>query len=199
MRIIFYGHFLISFKDANILYLDGVKGSLGMQIGLLSKKKSKEHEDLQLREGPNVMADIKKTQEEIDVLLEQEDLRWKQRAKQSWLHRGDRNTKLYHAWPNQRRKMNRIVQIMDESESNHKEPWEIGEAFIQFYQSLFSTSRSEGIEDCVSLVEAQVTEDMNGQLTKVFLVEEISIALITNTTTQSASTRWFCSMFLPKV
>lgn len=100
------------------------------------------------------MADIKKIQEEIDVLLEQEDLRRKQRAKQSWLQHGDRNTKFYHAWPNQRRKMNLIVQIMDESESIHKEPGEIGQAFIQFYQSLFFTSRPEGIEDCVSSVEA---------------------------------------------
>lgn len=67
--------------------------------------------------------------------------------------------------------MNWIVQIMDESESIHKKPGEIGQAFIQFYQCLFSTSRPEGIEDCVSSVEARVTEDMNEQLTKGFSVE----------------------------
>ena len=44
-----------------------------------------EHVDLMLR-----------LQNEIEQSLEEEDLKWKQRAKQHWLKMGDQNTKFYH-------------------------------------------------------------------------------------------------------
>jgi hypothetical protein len=59
-------------------------------------------EALQREEGPWEVAEIKILQQEIDVLLEQEDLKWKQRAKINWYDKGDRNTSYYHAWANQR-------------------------------------------------------------------------------------------------
>lgn len=43
---------------------------------------------------------IKQLQKEVDGLLEEEDVRWKQRAKQTWLKDGDRNNKFYHMCAN---------------------------------------------------------------------------------------------------
>jgi hypothetical protein len=54
------------------------------------KKKTKLLEILQRNEGPEVWEDIKKLQTEIEVLLEHEDCKWKQRAKQNWYQHGDR-------------------------------------------------------------------------------------------------------------
>jgi len=51
--------------------------------------------------------------EELNVLLEQEDLKWRQRAKEDWLRLGDKNTKFFHACANQCSKKKTIQQIVD--------------------------------------------------------------------------------------
>jgi hypothetical protein len=56
------------------------------------KKKTKMLIKLQEKKSPAVIPEIKRLQEEIDGILEREDIRWKQRAKQNWYREGDRNT-----------------------------------------------------------------------------------------------------------
>jgi hypothetical protein len=46
--------------------------------------------------GSNLAA-IQRLQKEIDFILEQEDIKWKQRAKQNWYQKGD-HTHFFHAW-----------------------------------------------------------------------------------------------------
>lgn len=43
-------------------------------------------------------------------------MKWKQRAKQNWYQRGDRNMPFFHAWTSHRKKINQIRVITDEEE-----------------------------------------------------------------------------------
>lgn len=54
-------------------------------------------------EGSNIEA-INLLQEEVNVLIELEDLKWRQKSKQEWLLHCDKNSKFFHACVNQHRK-----------------------------------------------------------------------------------------------
>lgn len=80
----------------------------------LSNKKLKELTELQQTEGPTNVAVMRTLQNELHVMMEQEDLKWRQRAKDTWLKHDDRNTKYFHACANQQKKGNLLLNILDE-------------------------------------------------------------------------------------
>jgi wobble nucleotide-excising tRNase len=79
----------------------------------LIKTKTKEFEVLQEGADGHNQEEEKALREEINGLLEQEELKWKQRAKEEWLKSRNRNTKYFHAYATQRRRRNTIDQILD--------------------------------------------------------------------------------------
>lgn len=77
------------------------------------KEKIEELRRLQEAERPNNVEVIKNLQQELSYLLEQEDMRWRQRTKSNWYKLGDRNTRYFHLCANQRKKRNFISQVRD--------------------------------------------------------------------------------------
>lgn len=69
------------------------------------KEMTKQLIELQKREGNVNQVAIKQLQLDIDILMELEDIKWKQRVKQNWYQYGDRNTPFFHAWTNHRRRI----------------------------------------------------------------------------------------------
>ncbi|XP_042972839.1 uncharacterized protein LOC122304645 [Carya illinoinensis] len=110
-----------------------------------------------------IISNLKK---DIDNLLEEEDLKWKQRAKQQWLKEGDRNTSFFHKCANQRRKVNTIQKIMDENESPASTPKEVSQVFQGYFQNLFTSSKPENIEACTRHLQSPITNLMNDSLTR---------------------------------
>jgi hypothetical protein len=65
-------------------------------------EKTKLLQEIQGQEGVLDAVVMKKLKNEITVLKDQEDLIWRQRAKEDWLRYGDKNTKFFHASTKQR-------------------------------------------------------------------------------------------------
>lgn len=102
----------------------------------------------------------------MGFLLEQEDTKWRQRAKRSWYCLGDRNTKYFHICASQRKKKNYIKVVRDNSNSLKEDPMEIAAAFKQHFENVFSLSNPSeaSIERCLGNIQGRVSESMNAQL-----------------------------------
>jgi hypothetical protein len=109
--------------------------------------------------------------------MNQEDMKWKQRAKQNWYLYGDCNTPFFHAWANHRRRINHIRSVVDEEGREWKEKKEIPKVFTEFYQKLFSMEGTLGVEECLESLEHRVSPTMNEALLKEFTMEEVDITL----------------------
>ncbi|KAJ0096620.1 hypothetical protein Patl1_27306 [Pistacia atlantica] len=108
--------------------------------------------------------ELQQLKQEIDGLLEEDDIKWKQRAKQQWLKDGDRNTKFFHLCANQRRKSNVIKQISNDDGRLANKPEEVSNLFQVFFQALFSSLMPERLEDCNRVVKSVITPEMNSDL-----------------------------------
>jgi predicted metal-dependent hydrolase len=141
------------------------------------ENKTRELESMQAGEGPSDLKAEKELKEEIQMLLEQQELKWKQRAKEVWLQKRDRNTKFFHASALQRRWGNRIAGVQDAVGRDCNTQEEIDEAFVSYYQSLFNSRGVRQAEQCTSAVQEKVTDSMRDGLLADFTREEIHEAL----------------------
>jgi hypothetical protein len=116
-------------------------------------------------------------EKDLKIYMEQEEIKWRQRAKMDWLKNGDRNSKFFHACASQRQKINKIEQVRDEN----GEVWEtqegIGEAFENYFSQLFTAGGIVNYGDCFEGVEVRVSEAMNESLMRPFTAEEVRSAL----------------------
>ena len=123
------------------------------------------------------MDEYKKVHLDLAVMQEDEDLRWRQHAKEEWLKFGDQNSKFFHASANQKRKANIIAQISDEVEQVWTSPDDIGAAFVGYFQRLFTTEAPTNMQKVLSVVKRKVTPAMNNFLLREFTGEEVNEAL----------------------
>lgn len=54
---------------------------------------------------------------------------------------------------------------------------DIAKAFVDYFQSLFSSNDPTGIQDCLSVISPKVSSDINDSLIRPFVLEEIDTAL----------------------
>ncbi|KAG7964428.1 hypothetical protein I3843_09G170100 [Carya illinoinensis] len=104
---------LLRHKLANCaLALKQWNSSRKREASATMKQKMNRIATIQEEEGGDQVHKLKVLQREVEHQLEEEELKWRQRAKQHWLKNGDRNTQFYHMHANQRRKTNTISQIL---------------------------------------------------------------------------------------
>ncbi|KAJ0017174.1 hypothetical protein Pint_11951 [Pistacia integerrima] len=142
--------------------------------------------------------ELQQLKQEIDGLLEEDYIKWKQRAKQQWLKDGDRNTKFFHLCANQHRKSNVIKQISSDDGRFANKPEEVSNLFQLFFQSLFSSSMPERIEDCIRVVKPVITPKMNSDLVKQISNEEVEKAVFNMNGLGSPGPDGFLAIFYQK-
>ena len=110
-------------------------------------------------------------------LVENEEIIWRQRSKCLWLKKGDRNTKYFHAMASSRRRNNLILKVRDERNIWQMQEERIVAVFLEYFNSIFTTSTPTEMKYIFEKVEGRITEDMNGMLMKEFTKEEVRSTL----------------------
>lgn len=85
------------------------------------------------------MVDLeRKLQIELEGVLDNEELIWKQKSRSDWLSYGDHNTNYFHSFANCRRKVNHIYSLkLDDGQWCHDEE-RIKNVMVEFYRHLYT-------------------------------------------------------------
>jgi hypothetical protein len=110
-------------------------------------------------------------------LEDQHSLYWQQRAHANWLKYGDHNTKYFHAFASERKKMNVIRSLKREGGGVVEGEEELGPFITNHYKSLFMSSVGPTNDALLQHVTSSVTEGMNTMLLRVYTVQEVNEAL----------------------
>ncbi|XP_042939392.1 uncharacterized protein LOC122274417 [Carya illinoinensis] len=112
---------------------------------------------LQERNTGQLTKEIKQAQQEVNKLLEAENIKWKQKAKQRWLAERDRNTKYFHQCASDRRKSNVVRKLLDSNGQAVSSKEGICALFQEYFTEIFTSSNPSNPEACIASMEARVT------------------------------------------
>lgn len=122
---------------------------------------------------------IKRLEKQIDNMLLDEEVYWKQRSRVDWLLEGDRNTKFFHAKATARKRKNKIEGVLDQNGNWSIEAEEIERRFCEHFAELFTTTNPsrQQRESALINMPKKLTTEMNEELGRPFTEEEIKEAL----------------------
>ena len=71
--------------------------------------------DFSMQNHPKILQEIKTLKHEINTVLNQDEIFWRQRSRSIWLQAGDKNTKFFHQRASHHRRKNHIFGITSQS------------------------------------------------------------------------------------
>lgn len=137
-----------------------------IQLGQIQSEGINEHID-----------DDQKLQTKLQMKLKKDELKWKQIVKQHWLLNGDKNTNFYHLHANQRRKNNRISQVLDPYGSLIINQLAIDDIFSSYFLQLVATSNTSGHNHYLQVITPHISEENNLNLLANFSKKKVIEAL----------------------
>ena len=160
-------------KNCCVSLLNWCKTQVRVTPCLIATKKARleQLENLPMDEyRSNEVNDLRR---EVNMLTEKEEIFWRQRSHVSWLSKGDRNTKFYHAYASQRKRANQINGLRDENDVMQSDQLVISNIVVEYFHQLFNSSRPDCVQEVVCQVDSVVTPNMNGSRLHQFSGEEI--------------------------
>jgi DNA-binding transcriptional regulator GbsR (MarR family) len=120
---------------------------------------------------------IKEKEQELDMLLDGEEMWWKQRSRADWLQHGDKNTRFFHMKASQRRKRNKISEIKDNQGTVWTDSADIERVLMDHFRTLFTKQDTQQIAQTVEVVKDRLNHDMKEHLSTNFTEEEVYNAI----------------------
>lgn len=112
----------------------------------------------------------------MNRLLIQEDAFWRQRAKTHWLRDGDLNTKFFHAAATSRKKVNKIISLVDRNDVRVTDEEQLCTVAKNYFVNLFLPQESD-TTPVIEAISASITMEDNVLLEGPFVIEELKAAI----------------------
>lgn len=113
----------------------------------------------------------------LDELLHRERIMWQEKSKTQWLEEGDANTKIFHLSTIVHRRHNHIIFIRDSNQNRITDVDLIGNAFVEFYSNLFTSTSLVFDPNFQDLIRPSVTLEHNQILSSSPSIIEVHKAL----------------------
>ncbi|XP_060972489.1 uncharacterized protein LOC115717814 [Cannabis sativa] len=125
---------------------------------------------------PNSVHDFCQEQTNYFEILAQQELYWKQRSKQFWLHSGDKNSKFFHAMSSSRKRTNNIHQLQQADKL--WATWDSGlqDIIVQYFQDIF-TAGNPNFDYVTAGIRCSITDLHNDMLLQPIVDDEVRLAL----------------------
>lgn len=131
---------------------------------------------LRHKTDPQHILQVHELKEALSNFLAQNEVFWKQRAKQHWLKAGDLNTKFFHSMATRRKERNRIRNLFDETGTIYDDNQELCRIAHDYFENLFKPSEAQ-YDPVMTQIHSKVTEEDNSILLAPFTAEEFRSAL----------------------
>ena len=156
--------------------VDWSRITLGNSKTRLEEKKAT-LEELSRENKAEHMQRIRTLKSEINTILHQDELFWRQRSRSIWLPAGDKNTKIFHQRASQWRRKNHISGIQDVDGSWKTSEDQITQVAESYFQNLFTSENPMNMESVLDVVDKRFTTEMNSSLLQRYTAEEVRQAL----------------------
>ena len=145
-----------------------------MELNQLKKVLAKEERTVMFSGNNFRVRQIKK---DIEVLQEGEATMWVHRFRVLWANQGDKNSKYFHCCATKRFWKNTLEGIRDEEGVWRTTKEDVGEVMVNYYKSLFTSTKGIVSASMLECVLTMIDEEMNATLYKEFEVWEVISAL----------------------
>ena len=120
---------------------------------------------------------IVSTKHEINHLLLSEEIHWRQRSRMVWLEVGERNTKFFHHYANQRKRTNGIEGLRDKANVWCNTEQQVEDIAVTYFQNIFTTTYPTRIEETLAAVDNVVSKETNQRLLLPYTPKEVRVVL----------------------
>ena len=133
---------------------------------------------MRLREKTDdmVVGEFFSVRAELDSLLDQEEVYWKQRAKDFWLKEGDSNTRNFHSHASSKQKHNQIRKLNDADGNVILDKEGLSKLAKTYFEGLFAACTEE-VSYGELPIEHKISAEENNGLVARFSLEEFTGAV----------------------
>ena len=97
----------------------------------------------------------------LERLQDQQNIYWKQRAHNTWLTKGDRNTGFFHAFASKQKKKKNYIRKLKNEDGDVVAGEEPKSFIANQYQQLFLSRAGNQCDEVLDCVDHSITQDMN--------------------------------------